>query len=434
MINNLKNLTSLEKSPKERWIDGAGLHWLYLDMNSYFASCEQHDNVKFRGKPLIVVPLMSDYTSVIAASYEAKAFGIKTGTSVKEAKQLCPNIQVVEARPNRYTQLHNAIKEEIDKIIPIEKTCSIDEFACILMGPQKLENEARKIGYAVQRIIMENIGVALTSSIGIAPSMLLAKTAADMKKPLGLTLLRMDSLPGDLLRLEIDDFAGIGVSMSRRLRAADVNNVSQLWAQSPIQLRQIWGGIVGEYFWKALHGIDPPEIETTRSSVSHSHVLAPALRPVAQAHEVARRLVAKCGSRLRRMGYKTTKLHLSIRGEKHGRAQSMQKFTATADSFALLKTCDILWENCTSELHAKRLRKVSVTCMNLLAPETSPSLFDWSDFDENPKHMRILSALDKLNQSYGKDTITIGPKTAIPHFVGAKIAFNRIPEAEEFRE
>ena len=78
-----------------------------------------------------------------------------------------------------------------DKIIPIEHVCSIDEFACLLMGPEKLEENARKIGQNVQKIIMENVGECLTASVGIAPSKLLAKTACDIVKPLGLTILRL---------------------------------------------------------------------------------------------------------------------------------------------------------------------------------------------------------------------------------------------------
>eukprot|EP01042_Synura_sphagnicola_P019476 gene19476-24654_t len=139
------------------WADGGELRWLYLDMNSYFASCEQQDDPRLRGRPVIVVPVMSDYTCAIAASAEAKALGIKTGTGVKEAKEICPGLCVVEARPDRYVALHNRILEQVDMVIPIEKVCSIDEVACRLMGPQRLEAPARALGYRIQRRILENI-------------------------------------------------------------------------------------------------------------------------------------------------------------------------------------------------------------------------------------------------------------------------------------
>ncbi|MGA9659088.1 MAG: DNA-directed DNA polymerase, partial [Asticcacaulis sp.] len=109
-----------------RWTDGGELRWLYLDMNSYFASCEQQDDRRIRKRPVIVVPVMSDYTSAIAASAEAKALGVKTGTSVKEAREKIPGLIVREARPDRYVELHHQILEQVDHVIPVEKVCSID--------------------------------------------------------------------------------------------------------------------------------------------------------------------------------------------------------------------------------------------------------------------------------------------------------------------
>lgn len=430
-----KNIATQNKND-DRWRDGGELRWLYIDMNSFFASCEQQKTKEYRNKPLIVVPTMSDYTCAIAASYEAKAYGIKTGTSVKEAKEKCPNLIITEARPDLYVKIHAQIANEIDKIIPIEQVCSIDEFACILMGPQKLEENARQIGHNVQNIIVDNVGQCLTASIGIAPSKLLAKTACDIVKPFGLTILRMDNLPGKLLDLKIDDFAGIGNSMTKRLYAAGVHDVKTLWHQSPRRMRQLWGGIVGENFYYALHGIDPPEIVTTRSSISHSHVLAGQLRPVHHAYGVARRLVAKCGSRMRRKFYKCSRLHLSIRGDKGGRATAMAKFDATSDSFKLLMILKPLWIKCVRELGAARIKKISITCMSIIEIDKQiDDLFGWSlDAHEDEKHMRVLAALDRLNSHYGKDTVTIGPKTKLHNFVGAKIAFNRIPEINEFHE
>ncbi|MGZ3299053.1 MAG: Y-family DNA polymerase, partial [Asticcacaulis sp.] len=200
-----------------RWQDGGDLNWLYLDMNSYFASVEQQEDPRLRRRPVIVVPVMSDYTCAIAASAEAKALGIKTGTQVREAKIKCPGIAIVEARPDRYVAVHDRILTQVDRVIPVDRVCSIDEVACRLMGPQRMEAAARALGHRIQRLILENVGECLTASIGIAPSKLLAKTAADMKKPLGLTVLRADALPGPLLDLKLDDFAGIGPAMSRRL-------------------------------------------------------------------------------------------------------------------------------------------------------------------------------------------------------------------------
>jgi len=419
----------------ERWEDGGELRWLYLDMNSYFASCAQQDEPAIRGKPVIVVPVMSDYTSAIAASHEAKAFGVKTGTQVKAAKEKIPGLIIREARPDRYVELHNRILAQVDCVIPVEKVCSIDEVACRLTGPQRLEAPARALGHRIQRRILENVGECLTASIGIAPSRLLAKTAADMEKPLGLTVLRQDELPGALLELDIDEFAGIGRSMKVRLNAVGVDTVRQLWDMSPSRMRQVWRGIMGENFWYALHGTDPPEIETQRASITHGHVLAQELRPAEHARGVARRLTAKCGSRLRRMGYKCGGLHLYLRGTSGERWEAATRFAVTSDSFRMLAATDELWAQCACKLKTPRVKQVVVTCLNLIEADVKPDLFGWTPGgEEDGRHMSLLSALDGINQKFGKDKVTIGLRTKMHDFVGAKIAFNRIPEQPEFWE
>jgi DNA polymerase IV len=419
---------------KQPWEDGGQLRWLYLDMNSFFASVEQQDNPALRGRPVIVVPVMSDYTSAIAASSQAKAYGVKTGTRVLDAKARIPDLRIVEARPDRYVAIHHRILAEIDQVIPVDRVCSIDEMACKLMGPECSEPAARALGHRIQLRILENIGECLTASVGIAPSRLLAKTAADIRKPLGLTVLRMDQLPGQLLDLKLDDFAGIGASMLKRLNKVGVFDVQQLWEMSPSRMRQVWGGIMGENFWYAIHGTDPPDIETKRSSITHGHVLAKELRPVEHARGVARRLTAKCGSRLRRMGFKCGGLHIYVRND-NGRAEASCRFPVTADSFQLLRAADGLWETCIRQLGAPRVKQVVVTCLNMVEADRPADLFGWTPgAEEDGRHMKLLNALDSLNQRFGKDAVTIGPKTKMHGFVGAKIAFNRIPEQPEFWE
>ena len=110
-----------------------GLRWLYVDFNSYFASVEQQLAPRLRGKPIAVVPVETDSTCAIAASYEAKAFGIKTGTPIYEAKKMCPNLICVLAGHEQYVDFHDRILDEIDHHIPVTAVCSIDEMACKLM-------------------------------------------------------------------------------------------------------------------------------------------------------------------------------------------------------------------------------------------------------------------------------------------------------------
>jgi DNA polymerase-4 len=103
--------------------------WLFLDLNSFFASVEQQENPALRGKPVAVVPVMTDATCAIAASAQAKKFGIKTGTNIGEARHKCPDLQLVLARHDKYVEYHHAIIQEVERHYPVTSVCSIDEMA-----------------------------------------------------------------------------------------------------------------------------------------------------------------------------------------------------------------------------------------------------------------------------------------------------------------
>src|ERR1700735_3888566 len=103
------------------------LRWLYVDFNSYFASVEQQLDPELRGRPIAVVAVETDSTCAIAASYEAKAFGVKTGTPIYEAKKMCPGLRIVLARHDHYVDFHHRIQKEVENHIPITAVCSIDE-------------------------------------------------------------------------------------------------------------------------------------------------------------------------------------------------------------------------------------------------------------------------------------------------------------------
>ncbi len=179
------------------------LRWLYVDFNSYFASVEQQLDARLRGRPVIVVPVETDSTSAIAASYEAKAFGIKTGTPVWEAKKRCPDVICILAKHEAYVDYHQRILEEVDKHIPVTAVCSIDEVACRLMDNEISPERSKEIALSIKNGLAENVGEFIKCSIGIAPNRYLAKIATDLKKPDGLTFIHPDDVPGKLLPLAI---------------------------------------------------------------------------------------------------------------------------------------------------------------------------------------------------------------------------------------
>ena len=122
------------------------LRWLVLDLNSFFASCEQQEDPELRDRPVIVVQTMAETTCAIAASYPAKALGIKTGTLVHEARRLCPHLKLVQSNHKLYVDYHHRILRAIEKHIPVEDVMSIDEVACRLDKVQQQTAVAQKLG------------------------------------------------------------------------------------------------------------------------------------------------------------------------------------------------------------------------------------------------------------------------------------------------
>ena len=195
----------------------SSLNWLFVDLNSYFASCEQEARPELRGRPVGVVPMMADTTCCIAASYEAKAFGVRTGTIVADAKRLCPDIVLVEARHELYTEFHHRIVEAVESCVPVTAVCSIDEMACRLIGRERPLLAAIDLGMRVKATIRERVGTMLRSSVGLATNRYLAKIASDMEKPDGLVALPLDLLPEALHQLTLRDLPGIGARTEKRL-------------------------------------------------------------------------------------------------------------------------------------------------------------------------------------------------------------------------
>lgn len=427
-------------SPSPPFVHMKSLEWLYVDFNSYFASVEQQLDPSLRGKPVAVVPVETEATCAIAASYEAKAFGVKTGTPIYEAKKMCPGLICVLGKHQKYVEVHDQLLDEIDRHIPVTKVCSIDEMACRLMRNEQSVARATEIAHAIKAGIARNVGEYVRCSIGVAPSRYLAKVATDMQKPDGLTFLLAQDLPHRLTALKLRDLPGIGANMEARLNRAGIHDVEALLRVQPKHLRAIWGSVWGEKMWYYLRGYDLPEPETSRGSVGHSHVLAPELRPPPRAYEALRRLVMKAAARLRRMEYHAGKFSVSVRLENGMRVGLEAPCDPAQDSFVFLQLLDALWQVMMRDIGARRVKKVSILLHGLVA---AADLNRQGDLFAPPapvaaaraKNEKISAAIDKLNQKFGKDTVLVGmtPQQG-QSFTGTKIAFTRIPDIEEFLE
>lgn len=421
-----------------------GLKWLFLDLNSYFASVEQQERPYLRGKPTAVVPMPTDATCAIAASYEAKAYGVKTGTKIYEAREMCPNLQCVLARHDVYVDYHHRIIDEVIKHTPINKIWSIDELSSRLPPNKRTPEAAAAVAQRIKEGIWNNVGEMINCSIGVAPNSLLAKIAGESMKPDGLVIIRQEDLPGPLLDLKLTAIPGIGFNMEKRLNRAGIFTMEQLWHTSPKQLRKIWSSVQGERFWYWLHGYDFEQPETGNVMIGHSRMLDPDIRSPEKTRAMARRLLTKATYRLRRKGYHARTLSLGLRTIDRRRWRHEVRFSPLQDSFSFLEYLDQLWDQMLTDLrfHPRELsrpqfKKVSVILHGLCKPEDiTEDLFDttYQDNIERIKKNEALSqALDHLQAKYKKEAVCVGipPKTMAGH-VGTKIAFSRVPDREEF--
>ncbi len=419
-----------------------GIKWLFLDLNSYFANVEQQENPALRGKPVAVVPMDTPHTCAIAASYEAKAYGVTTGTIIRDARQMCPALRCVLARHDVYVAYHHKIVDEVVKHTPINKTWSIDELSSRLPPGKRSVEAAIRIAQAIKTGIRNNVGEAVKCSIGFAPNSLLAKIAGDMRKPDGLTILQQEDLPGPLLDLKLMDLPGIGFNMEKRLRRAGVYSVDDLWRISPKHARKIWGSVQGERFWYLLHGYDLEDREENTSMVGHSRVLDPDLRAPEKARLMARKLLMKAAARLRKKGFFAQKMSLSVRTRDGVKSGHTVCVNATQDPFELLQHLDDSWHIIVPplEIYAAQLserlliKKVSVILHDLLPKHlVTDDLFLSQNHETRHHNESLARALESLQQRYKKDVVSLGipPKTAAG-YVGTKIAFSRVPNIEEF--
>jgi len=287
---------------------------LFVDFDSFYASVEQHDNLEYRNKPLIVVPCISDYTCAIAASYQAKRLGVSTGTRVKTAKEKIPGLIVCQARPKRYVEVHNQIVELLYKHFQKIQVLSIDEMSCEIDEDDDFDCEM--VAALLKLDLLDLFSEHLTCSIGVARNVFLAKVASDMNKPNGFTAISHED---QIKSLELVDLPGIADKMESRLNRSKIRTIDDLLALDELELKKAWGSIIGARWWHMIrgslqcdYGLSNNEIP---KSFGHTHVLPPDKRDDTGSFEVFESLLYKAIDRLNKhsVGAKRVTIYLSWR-------------------------------------------------------------------------------------------------------------------------
>lgn len=407
---------------------------LYLDFDGFFASVMQQAMPELRGRPVGVIPFETSAaysTMVIACSKEAKALGCKNVMRVPEALKVCPDLVLVTQRPDLFRRAHNALLNEITCEIPIETVKSIDELTCRL--DQAAIADPLGLAKRIKDRIRRNVGSQITCSIGFAANRLLAKIACKVDKPDGVTIWRPEDIPEPLFALKLSDIPGVGKRMETRLFLAGIYSVRDLWNAQPKQLRALWRNVNGERMWYALHGYALHAMPTSRGMFGHGRVLPPRWRDFDHAQSCSRLLVTKAARRMRRDGYYAGRVSLWL-DNRYDAWFGGRELPCVQDDQACLSALTVLWQKARAELSSRtEIVRVGVT-LGELSPANQRQLdLLLNDDRERRRCETLTNAIDGLNRKFGKRVVTIGPWTPPPGgYAGGKIAYNRIPSAEDF--
>ncbi|MCX7878193.1 MAG: DNA polymerase IV [Ignavibacteria bacterium] len=226
---------------------------LFIDMNSFFATVEQQYNYWLRGRPVGVCVYTGRFGCIISPSREAKLAGVKTGMRLNDAVKICPDIVPVETRPDRYREIHVKLIKLLRRFSDVVIPKSIDEAVVDMSNHMLHVKDLTSTAMEIKRAIKEEIGDYLTCSIGIAPNAFLAKFAANIKKPDGLTVLTRENIDELLQGKELTDLPGISYGIANRLKAAGIHSPVELRHSTPQKLKSACNSIIGIYWYYRLN-------------------------------------------------------------------------------------------------------------------------------------------------------------------------------------
>lgn len=420
--------------------------FLHIDLNSFFASVEQQIHPEYRGRPVGVCGTMADTGALIAASYEAKALGIKTLTKVGEAKRICPEIILVNGSHTVYAEYSHRIAAAVERCCPVAHTPSIDEMVCELIGRERELSAARRIALEIKQAIKEDVGETLRCSIGMAPNRYLAKIASDMQKPDGLIGLLPSQLPRAIRHLELRDLPGVGAKTEVRLNAKGIRTMDELLALDRPGMHKLWDSVWGDRLYHWLRGVETgddgaPLASDVQKSLGHSHVLGPEFRSDEGAWSVAHKLIHKAAMRLRMEKFYAGRIAVTIKyalsREQAARMGATQhssgikqtawgmeaQFAECRDTLSLLDVLRKTWAKRPRGLEYDKPFFVSITLREL----TPDAEHQETLFGDTDRRGELSATMDKLNLKYGHTTLHFAGMLAARDTAPTRIAFTQIP-------
>lgn len=392
---------------------------MHIDLNSAFASAEQQAWPSLRGRPMGVTNRLSKECCVIAASYEAKALGIKVGVRKSEAMALCPDFIMLETDPSKYTHMYTSLirimKDYSDKI----KMKSIDEGIIDFHGTEKMHNRSlADIGYEIKDRFKKEVGSHMRINVGIGPNRFLAKTAAGLHKPDGLDLIDHTNLIETYKSMELEDLNGIADGYGSRLRAHNIRTPLEfLAADENLLRRKIFKSINGLHWHNRLRGYEVDDYQTQLGMVGRQWVVRHATNDDSLLRSCFHYLVQTTGMKLRYRNVEARGVCVWVSFSMGG-GWSDKKMLRQA----IYRDQDI-WLH-ASQMFDHRPKHMRVQTMGVYLYQIEPSTDSQLNMFEDIAKANFLSqSIDEINDMYGSFTVFMADTLPGTHTVKQKIPF-----------
>jgi DNA polymerase-4 len=369
-----------------------------VDMNCFFASIEQLDNPQWRYRPVAVTNGKLGST-IITASYEARAYGVKTGMRLREARELCPQLIQAASRPQRYAELSTRIMASLRNVTPDIEVYSVDEAFLDLTHCQQLYFDPLEIGQKIKHHIAE-AAQGLRCSVGISGDKTTAKFAAKKHKPDGLTVIHPDDAEAALAPYHVTELSGINKGVAGFLKQYGVEYCGQM-KQLPIGILAKRYGNVGRRIWMMAQGRDPDPIHPEPAppkTIGHGKVLPPQTRDKTVVLTYFRHMSEKVAARLRRHGFQSTLFFVGLKTEQ-GWLKSQAKLPFHTDDGKVIY--QICYQFMETHWQGQGVWQVQVTA---LAPEQGIQ-HDLFMPSQPQQREQMNQTMDNINQRFGEFTL-----------------------------
>jgi DNA polymerase-4 len=380
------------------FVPGGEATILHADLDAFYASVEQRDNPRLRGRPVIVGAGV-----VLACSYEAKAMGVRTAMGGRQARQLCPDAIVVDPRMSAYTEASKAVFAVFEDTTPLVEALSIDEAFLDVGGLRRISGTPTHIARRLRRAVREQVGLPIT--VGVARTKFLAKVASGVAKPDGLLVVPPDRELAFLHPLSVERLWGVGRVTAGKLDRRGLRTVGDVAAVPAAALVAIVGPWAGRHLHALAHNRDPRPVQVgrRRRSIGSQRALGRSPKSPATLDAVVVGLVDRLGRRLRKARRVCRTVVLRLRFDDFTRATRSHTLSdTTADTETILATARGLLSIAMPMIESQGVTLVGITLSNL-ADDTDSQLV--LPFERQPAGA-LDASVDALRERFGSQAVT----------------------------